>query len=64
NDEELINMFIKENLNYEDFLISTLLSLCPNHIIIYDSLQTNSSREIIDTIKAIFEEKVEEKNKS
>ncbi|WGX76009.1 sporulation protein YtxC [Paraclostridium bifermentans] len=27
NDEELINMFIKENLNYEDFLISTLLSL-------------------------------------
>ena len=57
-------MFIKENLNYEDFLISTLLSLCPNHIIIYDSLQTNSSREIIDTIKAIFEEKVEEKNKS
>ena len=64
NDEELINMFIKENLNYEDFLISTLLSLFPNHIIIYDSLQTNSSREIIDTIKAIFEEKVEEKNKS
>lgn len=64
NDEELINMFIKENLNYEDFLISTLLSLCPNHIIIYDSLQTNSSREIIETIKAIFEEKVEEKNKS
>jgi putative sporulation protein YtxC len=64
NDEELINMFIKENLNYEDFLISTLLSLCPNHIIIYDSLKTNSSREIIDTIKAIFEEKVEEKNKS
>lgn len=64
NDEELINMFIKENLNYEDFLISTLLSLCPNHIIIYDSLKTNSSREIIDTIKAIFEEKVDEKNKS
>jgi putative sporulation protein YtxC len=64
NDEELMNMFIKENLNYEDFLISTLLSLCPNHVIIYDSLKTNSSREIIDTIKAIFEERVEEVNKS
>ena len=64
NDEELVNMFIKENLNYEDFLISTLLSLCPNRIIIYDSLKTNSSREIVDMIKAIFEEKVEETNKS
>lgn len=64
NDEELMNMFIKENLNYEDFLISTLLSLCPNRIIIYDSLKTNSSREIVDMIKAIFEEKVEETNKS
>ena len=63
-DEEIINMFIKENLNYEDFLISTLISLCPNHIIIYDSLKTNSSIEIIDTIKSIFGDKVEEKNMS
>lgn len=64
NDEELMNMFIKENLNYEDFLISTLLSLCPKHIQIYDSLKTNSSREVIETIKSIFQEKVEESNKS
>ncbi|MVO71815.1 hypothetical protein GOD95_10215, partial [Paeniclostridium sordellii] len=61
---ELMDMFIKENLNYEDFLISTLLSLCPNHIIIYDSLKTNSSREMVDTIKAIFENRVEEMQKS
>ncbi len=64
NDEELMNMFIKENLNYEDFLISTLLSLCPKHIKIYDSLKTNSSREVIETIKSIFQENVEEDNKS
>ena len=64
NDKELMDMFIKENLNYEDFLISTLLSLCPNHIIIYDSLKTNSSREMVDTIKAIFENRVEEMQKS
>lgn len=62
-DEELMNMFIKENLNYEDFLISTLLSLCPNNILIYDSLKTNSSREMINTIKAIFEGRVKEPQK-
>lgn len=57
-DEELINMVIKENLNYEDFLISTLLTLCPKKIEIIDSLNNNSSIEIIDTIKSIFGERV------
>lgn len=57
-DEELINMVIKENLNYEDFLISTLLTLCPKKIEIIDSLKNNSSIEIIDTIKSIFGDRV------
>lgn len=60
NDEELINMFVKENLNYEDFLISTLLSLCPKEILIYDSAKSNISKEIIDTIKSIFDRRVTE----
>ncbi|MGL5716674.1 MAG: sporulation protein YtxC [Paraclostridium sp.] len=60
NDEELINMFVKENLNYEDFLISTLLSLCPNEILIYNSNKSNSSKEIVNTIKAIFGFRVRE----
>lgn len=57
-DEEIVNMVIKENLNYEDFLISTLLTLCPKKIEILDSMNSNSSKEIIDTIKSIFVGKV------
>lgn len=58
NDEEIINMVIQENLNYEDFLISTLLTLCPKKIEILDDLKNNSSMEIIDTIKSIFGNRV------
>lgn len=57
-DEEIINMVIKENLNYEDFLISTLLTLCPKKIEILDSLNNNSSKEIISTIISIFDNRV------
>lgn len=57
-DEEIINMIIQENLNYEDFLISTLLTLCPKKIEIIDNLNSKSSKEITDTIKSIFGERV------
>ena len=57
-DEEIINMVLKENLNYEDFLISTLLSLCPKKIQIMDSLNNNSSKLVIETIKSIFEDRI------
>lgn len=60
NDEELINMFVKENLNYEDFLISTLLSLCPKEILIYNWSRSKSSKEILETIKSIFGNRVKE----
>lgn len=56
--EEIINMAIQENLNYEDFLVSTLLTLCPKRIEILDSLNNNSSKEIIETINSIFEGRV------
>lgn len=57
-DEEIINMIIKEDLNYEDFLISTLLALCPNKIQILDSLNDKSSKLAIETIKSIFGNRV------
>ncbi|MBC5997450.1 putative sporulation protein YtxC [Romboutsia hominis] len=53
-DEEIINMAIKEELNYEDFLISTLLALCPKKVQIIDSLNNESSKLVIETIKSIF----------
>ncbi|SCH99281.1 MULTISPECIES: putative sporulation protein YtxC [unclassified Romboutsia] len=56
--EDIINMVIKEELNYEDFLISTLLALCPRKIKILDYLNDNSSKLVIETIKSIFEERV------
>lgn len=58
NEEDMMNMVLKENLNYEDFLISTLLTLCPKEIIIYDDLESNISKEIIEMIESIFEGKV------
>jgi len=57
-DEEIINMVIQENLNYEDFLISTLLTLCPGKIEILDGLNNNSSKKITGTIKSIFGDRV------
>ena len=64
NDEEIMSMFIEENLNYEDFLMSSLLTLCPKKIEIIDSLNSNSSKEIIETIKSIFGDKVSCINKN
>lgn len=58
NDEEIMNMVIEENLNYEDFLMSNLLTLCPGKIEIIDSVNNNSSKEIIEIIKSIFGDKV------
>lgn len=58
NDEDIINLAIKENLNYEDFLISTLLTLCPKEIEIIDEQKNQVSKEIIDMIKSIFDNKV------
>ncbi len=58
NNEDIVNMVIEENLNSEDFLISTLLSLCPKKIEILDTLKNNISKEMINTIKSIFGDKV------
>lgn len=57
--KDIMNLALKENMNYEDFLISTLITICPKEILIYDNLENNISKEIIETIKAIFEGKVE-----
>ena len=51
-------VIIKDDLNYEDFLISTLINLCPKRIEIIDDLRDEISEEIIENIKIIFENNV------
>ena len=58
NTEKMISMIIKEDLNYEDFLISTLINLCPKKIEIIDDLRDEISKEVIENIKIIFENNV------
>ena len=56
--EDIFNIALKENMNEEDFLISSLITLCPKQIYIQDNLENNVSKEIIQTINAIFEGRV------
>ena len=56
--EEMISMIREEYLNYEDFLMSVLLALCPKRIEIIDDLKNKISEEIIENIKIIFEDNV------
>lgn len=56
--EDIFNIALKENMNEEDFLISSLITLCPKRIYIQDNLENNVSKEIIETINAIFEGRV------
>ena len=56
--EDIFNIALKENMNEEDFLISSLITLCPKQIYIQDNLENNASKEIIQTINAIFEGRV------
>ncbi|CAH2212342.1 putative sporulation protein YtxC [Tepidibacter aestuarii] len=56
--EDIFNIALKQNMNEEDFLISALITLCPKQIYIQDNLENNVSKEIIETINAIFEGRV------
>ncbi|MCT4508779.1 MAG: putative sporulation protein YtxC [Tepidibacter sp.] len=56
--EDMFDIALRENMNEEDFLISALITLCPKQIYIQDNLESNLSKEIIQTIKAIFEGRV------
>ena len=58
NNEEIMRLVIEENMNYEDYLISTLLAICPKKIEILDSLNNELSQLSIKTIQSIFEDKV------
>jgi putative sporulation protein YtxC len=64
NDEDMINRVLKEKLKYEDFFISTLLTWCPKEMLIYDSLENHVSKDIIQTVKSIFDYRVKIKQRA
>ncbi len=56
--QEVMDEILKNGMEYEDFLISSLLNICPQKIEITDNLRNNHSKQIIETIKAVFGYKV------
>lgn len=60
NNQEMINIAMQENLNKEDMLISAVMTLCPKKIEVQDNLKNDKSKEIIDVLKLLFEDKVTE----
>ncbi len=47
-----------KNLEYDDVFINYLLNFCPDKIEIEDNLNTEESKQAIDTIRAVFREQV------
>ena len=56
--EQMMEILIKQDINNEDCLISILIALCPQKIEIIDDLKNEKSKEIIKNMKIIFVENV------
>lgn len=57
-EEQMMQILMKKDIDYEDCLIGILLALCPQKIQIKDNLKNENSKEIIQNMKIIFEENV------
>lgn len=55
--DELRSDIADESINYDDLLISTLITISPNSIIIYD-IEDFKNRELIQTIMNVFTERI------
>lgn len=62
--EQIMEILVKQDINNEDCLISILIALCPQKIEIIDDLKNKKSNEIIKNMKIIFEENVNLINKN
>ena len=58
NNEELMNLAKFEDLSNDDILISAIMTLCPRKIEIFDNSNNRKSKDIIEMVNLLFEEKV------
>ena len=58
NNEELMNLAKSEDLSNDDILISAIMTLCPRKIEIFDNSNNRKSKDIIEMVNLLFEEKV------
>lgn len=54
---DLINDLAYENINYDDLLVSSLISICPNKIKLYNI--QNINQKIIETLSNVFTTRIE-----
>lgn len=55
--DDLAEEVLENNINYDDLLVSSLITIAPTRIIIHDQSISEKS-EILDTIKKVFYQKV------
>ena len=55
--EDLAEEVGENNINFDDLLISSLITLAPNKIILHVEI-TSSNREILDTIRKVFNQRM------
>ncbi|HYF83088.1 MAG TPA: putative sporulation protein YtxC [Clostridia bacterium] len=60
--DELRSEMLDESINYDDLLISTLITISPNKIIIHD-MESFKNKELLQTIMNVFAERITVCNK-
>ncbi|MFZ5352119.1 MAG: putative sporulation protein YtxC [Bacillota bacterium] len=55
--DEIKNELADENINYDDLLISTLITISPRKIILHGS-ESFKNKELIKTIKSVFSDRI------
>lgn len=55
--DELRSEMLDESINYDDLLISTLITISPNKIIIHD-MESFKNKELLQTIMNVFAERI------
>jgi len=55
--DELRSEILDDTINYDDLLISTLITISPNRILIHD-IEEFKNKELVQTISNVFAERI------